>query len=119
MNLRIENDEGKAMLKISGHKSVVDKLVLKVPAGCEVLQKWVGTFCAEFGITILGGSWSGHSYWMQEVDRVQTMEAVAKLLAGKALPPVEYPIAPEVPAAVATASNENSEEDEGGTSLFS
>lgn len=91
MNLRIENDVGQVILKISNHKSDATKVMLKVPVNFQPLVVYVMKWCATLGVTEIGNSWAGNTYWMQEANREQVLAAVGRLLAGEALPEVDIP----------------------------
>lgn len=91
MNLRIENDVGQVILKISNHKSDPTKAMLKVPVNFTPLIAYVAKWCSTLGVTELGNSWAGGTYWMQEANREQVIAAVGRLLAGEALPVVDIP----------------------------
>jgi hypothetical protein len=91
MNLRIENDSGQALLKISNHKSDPTKAMVKVPVNFPPLIVYVTKWCAALGVTEMGSAWAGNTYWMQEVNKDQVLAAVGRLLSGEALPEVDIP----------------------------
>jgi len=91
MNLRIENDSGQVVLKISNHKSDPTKAMVKVPVNSPPLIVYVTKWCAALGVTELGASWAGSTYWMQEASQEQVLTAVGRLLSGETLPEVDIP----------------------------